>query len=240
MPQLLNPRHEAFAQHVAMGLPYTQAAKRAGYAIQQAHNSGSRVHKKPHVAARIQELKSSNTAIVTGTGIMTAVARVMAKEQRWALMRTIIKERAADASMQSVPGGKTGLLVKDWKTVGTGPLARVEELYRIDAELLRELRALEEEAAVELAQRSSRHENISTQTRISVDGKELRAALAGHLSELTPEQRKLAAQLMPGLKQMLGKSDVIDSEVIDSGGDVDQGAFKSDDVLQVLPKRNRY
>ena len=55
---------------------------------------------------------------------------------------------------------------------------------------------------------------------LRANGKELHGTIASHLDQLTEEQRKLAAQLMPGLKVMLNghgeptdNSDVIEASV---------------------------
>jgi hypothetical protein len=57
VPQLADPQHEAFAVHVSSGnCSYTEAAKLAGYASANAHNTGSRLAKRSEIAARISEL----------------------------------------------------------------------------------------------------------------------------------------------------------------------------------------
>jgi hypothetical protein len=56
MPALTHPKYEAYAIHRAGGCSKTEAAKRAGFAPDSAHNEGCRVGKRPEVAARVAEL----------------------------------------------------------------------------------------------------------------------------------------------------------------------------------------
>ena len=46
-------RQEAFARHVAAGRSLTDAARLAGYAWDSARQTGSRLMKEPHIAARV-------------------------------------------------------------------------------------------------------------------------------------------------------------------------------------------
>src|SRR5689334_19912112 len=46
-------RQEAFARHVAAGRSLTEAARLAGYAWDSARQTGSRLMKEPHIAARV-------------------------------------------------------------------------------------------------------------------------------------------------------------------------------------------
>jgi hypothetical protein len=62
-------------------------------------------------------------------------------------MRRVIDERAAWADFADVPGGTTGLLVKDYKGKEADQL-----VYKVDTGLLGELRGHERQAAAELEQ----------------------------------------------------------------------------------------
>jgi hypothetical protein len=72
--------------------------------------------------------------------------------ERHALLKQVISERGQDVNMKDVPGGKTGLLVKDYKGQGIFPV------YKLDAALLKEMRDLEREIAIELGQWAERKE----------------------------------------------------------------------------------
>jgi phage terminase small subunit len=54
--QPLPHRQEAFARHVASGRSLTEAARLAGYAWDSARQTGSRLMKEPHIAARAAHL----------------------------------------------------------------------------------------------------------------------------------------------------------------------------------------
>jgi hypothetical protein len=67
-------------------------------------------------------------------------------------MLQVVEERAADASMAKVPGGRTGLLVRQIKVVGSGANQKLVPEYVVDTGLLREIRATAQQAAEELGQ----------------------------------------------------------------------------------------
>lgn len=54
---------------------------------------------------------------IRGKGIAVLERRVEALNDRWKLLEQVRRERAADASMQTVPGGSTGLLIRRGKLV---------------------------------------------------------------------------------------------------------------------------
>jgi hypothetical protein len=66
MPQLTESRHESFAIHRAGGASLTEAAKRAGFKTGTA-NYGSRLVRRPEIAARISEIQTeANTVHLDG------------------------------------------------------------------------------------------------------------------------------------------------------------------------------
>jgi hypothetical protein len=198
MPELPDARKETFAHYVAQGFSKTEAARRAGY--KGANNSGSRVAQLPHVAARIEELRQADGALVCSSGIRSSPARVTAMEQRWVGMRTIIAERAKDPEMQEVPGGKTGLLTVDYKLLGSGENAIIKRIYKVDTPLLYELRAHEEAVAMELGQRIKRSESTTSSVNLTLTGdKELNGLLRAKLGELAPADRDRILEIAPSL-----------------------------------------
>jgi hypothetical protein len=100
------------------------------------------------VAAFIQaaEAKARECAIAR------KMARVAALQERWQALQQIRQERGQALADQGIPGGSTGDLVRSVKQIGSGPTAQVVTEYELDAALLRELRAHEEQAAKELGQ----------------------------------------------------------------------------------------
>lgn len=89
---------------------------------------------------------------VFSRGIARRVRRVAAYQDRWERMRAVIDQRAVSHAMEDVPGGQTGLLAHDVKSVGSGEFAERVDLYEVDTGLLRELRELEKQCAQELGQ----------------------------------------------------------------------------------------
>jgi hypothetical protein len=112
----------------------------------------------PEFAARVADHIEVYRQAVLKQGIADRVHRVAELSRRWEAMQKVIEERGADPSMQEVPGGTTGLLVRQVKGIGRGEHFREVYEYRLDNELLRELRAYAEQAARELGQWIERSE----------------------------------------------------------------------------------
>jgi len=104
----------------------------------------------PVFIERVTQIAQGYVDALKDRGIAERQNRVDALNDRWRRLQTVIDERAED--MATVPGGSTGLLVRQTKTVGTGPQAQIIDEYAVDTGLLRELRAHEEQAAKELGQ----------------------------------------------------------------------------------------
>jgi isopentenyldiphosphate isomerase len=113
------------------------------------------------------------TAQVVKQEIGERNARVLALQDRWSRMRRLMDARAHAAVEAKVtaPGADTGLLCRTYKAVAN---EKVEE-WELDAALLKELRAHEQQAAQELGQWQEK----SQVTQL----------WDGSLSSLTPEQR---------------------------------------------------
>lgn len=156
---LPNPRHEAFAKFVAQGKSKREAAIAAGYSESSASTVGGNLWKKVDINRRIGELSAQvaeafveKTTQLMDLQIATALRRVHALDARWHKLQQVISERANDPAMAKVPGGTTGLLVREIRTVGSGPSAKLIPEYTLDAVLLKEMRAHEELAAKQLGQ----------------------------------------------------------------------------------------
>jgi hypothetical protein len=94
-------------------------------------------------------------AEIRGKGLVELSNRVDALNARWNRMHAVIDKRAADDSMTG-PGADTGLLVRSYKTLGSGDSAVTVEEYQVDTGLLKELREHEKQAAQELGQWSEK------------------------------------------------------------------------------------
>src|SRR6185436_18370924 len=78
--------------------------------------------------------------------------RVLRLNKRWQQIDQLIPARAQSPEMQAVAGGETGLLVRTFKSIGSGEYAEKVEEYRFDAALVREERELAKQAAQECGQ----------------------------------------------------------------------------------------
>lgn len=85
-------------------------------------------------------------------GLARRANRLREKTERHALLKDIIIARGAEMIGQ-VAGGETGLLVKDYK--GKDAMTPV---YKVDVGLLKEMRDLEREIAIELGQWTEKKE----------------------------------------------------------------------------------
>ncbi len=74
-------------------------------------------------------------------------------------LRRVIKERAAHVDMQSAPGGKTGLLCLELKSIGAGEKARIVAEFNVDTGLCKTMLEHEEQAAHEMGQWKDKHEH---------------------------------------------------------------------------------
>ena len=94
-PQPLPHRQEAFARHVASGRSLTDAARLAGYAWDSARQTGSRLMKEPHIAARAADLAHASDNQRQGEldELVSALKRLMidtmARENDFAALRAI-------------------------------------------------------------------------------------------------------------------------------------------------------
>jgi len=85
-------------------------------------------------------------------GLTRRGVRLREKMERHSLLKRIISERGDADYMQDVAGGKTGLLVREYKGHSELPF------YKVDAALLKEMRDLEREIAIELGQWTEKKE----------------------------------------------------------------------------------
>ena len=76
-------------------------------------------------------------------------------------MLRVIQERAEDAELAEVPGGKTGIVTKTLKGIGKGEDFRVVEVYEVDTGTLKEIRAVQQQIAEELGQRIERSATLN-------------------------------------------------------------------------------
>jgi hypothetical protein len=148
MPILKNARHELFAQGVATGKSATQARRLAGYRDGPgARAAASRLLTKSNVRARVAELKEEFSRSIVAATIAEKSVRIAILDDFRHRMQRLFEARAVD--MADVPGGDTGLIVRQIKSIGFGKQAKVIEEYAFDAALVREARATLEQVAEE-------------------------------------------------------------------------------------------
>lgn len=152
MAVLKNPRHELFCCEYAKGKPAGEAYIAAGYSRKGAGQSAHTLLKKPEIAARVEEIKSRISDRLTSGWIAERSQRIAALEDMALRMRSVVVERAGSEHYQDAPGGRTGLLVRKLKMIGSGMSAYQVEEFEVDTGLLKEYREYMKQAAIELGQ----------------------------------------------------------------------------------------
>jgi hypothetical protein len=109
-------------------------------------------HVRKQARTKYSDLKEEFEREAATEGYARRGVRLRKKMARLALLEQIRIERARAEDMQDVPGGKTGLLVKDYKGQSVFPV------YKLDAALLKEMRDLEREIAIDLGQWTEKKE----------------------------------------------------------------------------------
>jgi len=135
MPVLKNPKHERFAQLVAQGANYTQAAKVVGYSELRAGATGSNLAKKRNIADRIAELSAR---VAEQSVSISAVNRawIMERLQEIAIKATAKEDFAPANRALELLGKENGMFVdrKDIKLSKTIEEMTDDELVTILAE----------------------------------------------------------------------------------------------------------
>jgi hypothetical protein len=153
------------------------------------------------IAARVAELEvpiieAAQEALQTNANVLIAkkIQRIESYERDFAAMMELRQARANDPAHQDVPGIKTGLLVVSY--VAAGKVSRKEAKF--DATLLREMRELRKQMAIELNQWSEKveHKFDPMEWLRTASVEELRAALPA----LRAEREKLGLPAPPKLK----------------------------------------
>jgi|SRR5579872_1749843 len=101
---------------------------------------------------RVTEILASFGLSLQRYSIARKDKRMAAYQNRWDRMKRLMDARAADPSMEGVPGGRTGLIVRHVKRVGPPSDARQVETYTVDTGFMAEMLAIERQAAQEAGQ----------------------------------------------------------------------------------------
>ena len=110
--------------------------------------------KKPEFRKLVDEHLADLLAEAKSVGIAKVQIRVQHLQRRHDGLMAIIKARSESPLMASAPGGSTGLLARDLKEVAGNEV----EVFKLDAELLRELRDIEKQIAQEVGEWTERLE----------------------------------------------------------------------------------
>jgi len=152
MPVLSNPKHEHFCQLYARYGNATRAYVEAGYAAKSADSNAAILMGKQSIKDRVREIQEQVAAKLAEITIGDRMERVRVYDDTWKRLRLIADERANDPAMATIPGGKSGFLVKRVKSIGSGEFSEVVEEYEADTSLAKEIRATAQQAAQDLGQ----------------------------------------------------------------------------------------
>lgn len=127
----------------------TEAARQADYSGNDhvLRQVGYENLTKPDIALVITKAHEA----IAQQGIADKRNRINAYDERWKRLHQVIEARAV-AHNGDAPGAESGWLVRTYKQVGQGPMARLMEEWAVDTGLLSEMRALEQQAAREMGQ----------------------------------------------------------------------------------------
>lgn len=117
-------------------------------------NSLAKWKRTPLFIARVAEITKELADYARRRGIARREHRLAVLQETHNRLWQVIEDRVADPEMASIPGGATGLLVRKPVT-SMGVVAGYE--YAVDTGTIRELRAIQEQAAKELGQVVEKH-----------------------------------------------------------------------------------
>lgn len=128
-----------------------QSARKAGYAGNDAtlRAIASENLTKPNVAATVAEYLER----IEAEGLAVRANRVAVYQDVADRILRVIAERAADSTMQDVPGGPTGMVVRDYRGKDAD-----RAVYQVDAGTSAELRATLKQLAQDMGQWTEKQE----------------------------------------------------------------------------------
>ncbi len=112
----------------------------------------------PEFKARVEENVAAFRTRMLEYGLARKENRIAALTDLFQRQQLILQERGLSQEMQSVAGGKSGLVCVTWKQLGQGEEAQLIPEYAVDAGFSREIRGTLDQVAVELGQRLQKHE----------------------------------------------------------------------------------
>jgi hypothetical protein len=119
----------------------------------------------PEFQARVRNVRARLACKALEIALEYSIAdfrqRIRSLDERWKKMQRVIAERAKDPVMEKAAGGRTGLLVRRRRVIGHGDNSMMIDEYKVDTELLHELLETERQAAREMGEWVSKHEDVT-------------------------------------------------------------------------------
>lgn len=121
----------------------------------------------PEFAAMVGDHVGQFQAVMLRLRIAKKRERVKVLDELHTKLLTVVEERAREYAGVAA-GGATGIVVRQVKQLGSGPFAQIVEEFAVDTGTIRQIMALEEQAAKELGQwvDKSQIENLTTVVEI--------------------------------------------------------------------------
>lgn len=211
----LGERQEAFCQGMAQGLSARQAYLNAGFICQNPSSASvqaSKLKKDFRVNKRIDELRAQKTATLAEEinaayaslgarpedgelgdlvgDVFTRVGRAKALAERRKKLLVVVKERAGSLEHNTVPGGLTGFVAVNYKSVG-GEKIKTSE---VDTGLLAELRATEQQIAREMGQWVERADETMTIKSVADLSDEMLEAMLKEAERFLPAEGEVVVE----------------------------------------------
>jgi hypothetical protein len=137
-------------------------------AVKCSRSQLARWNRHPQFAARVTEIRDGLTDLLSRHEIARKHWRVRQLNSRWKALERIIERRAANPEIRALPGGDTGLIVRQRKMLGTGDNAVPIVEAALDTGLLKEMRELEKQAAIECGQWVEKQDLTSQGKRLPI------------------------------------------------------------------------
>lgn len=129
--------------------------------------------------ARVKKIGDEFAERASKNGLARKEVRVSELIDLYLKAKQIIDERGESSEMKDIPGGTTGLIVKNYKQIGKD----AKELFEVDTGLMKQMAALQDQIAIELGQRVSKLEVNSATFNEMTDEELERYATTGALPE---------------------------------------------------------
>lgn len=182
--------------------------------------------KHPDFIAKVASITEELRRDARQLGIAVKENRLRSLDDRWRRLNAIILQRARHDDFQGFPGGNSGLMGRVVKWIGNGENRELVVEHELDVGLLREIREVEKQAAMELGQWTEAKGDGSTDDIWSKALKNLEVQLSGGPADggalPEPQRPDLVQQPRPLPAPLLGEAGgslPLGAEVPDDAGD---------------------